>query len=293
MANAADQYLKQLRRELSPLPAQDRDAFTSDIATHIAESVAGGAAEADVLSSLGDPRTLAVATFRELDEASPRTARTRRARRILAIATVSVAIVTAIFVTHLLEGFDAASQTAAVLLGAFLPAVVTAAAGFLPLRASMWTNLALAGVLAGTALLGLGIVGFYLPVAFLAFATALVPLAVSRGFNLTRAPGWRWGGAVLILLPLAFVTLRTLGAPGPTAPLVVGVAAASALLAVLFGVGLTVASYGLAVAGTVLLLMVFLPADIVLLPAWLIGSLLFAVGLTAIATTWAPNERSA
>jgi len=59
MDDAAERYLEELRRNLSPLPEDERSDAVREIESHIAEGQADGRPTAAVLAGLGDARTLA------------------------------------------------------------------------------------------------------------------------------------------------------------------------------------------------------------------------------------------
>lgn len=294
-SEVTQKYLKQLRRALSPLPVREREAFLIDIAAHISDSVSAGSTADDVLASLGEPDALARATFTELELSAPRAKRARVAAKLLSVATICVAVATAVYLIHLLQAFgvgSAGSGSAALLLITLVPAATASVAAFLPLRAAMWTNLSLSGGVVAIGLSGVGMAVLYLPTAALAMAAALIPLAVSRGFSLAGSPLWRWSGAVVILFPTALFALRAVTVPSPMTVWVLGLAAAASLFAVFLGLGLALGRFGLAITGAILLLAMFFLSDVVLLPAWLLGSLLMGVGMAAIAATSPRSSRN-
>jgi uncharacterized membrane protein len=59
MDDAAERYLEELRRNLRPLPEDERSDAVREIESHIAEGRADGRPTAAVLAGLGDARTLA------------------------------------------------------------------------------------------------------------------------------------------------------------------------------------------------------------------------------------------
>ena len=59
MDDAAERYLDELRRNLRPLPEEERSDAVREIESHIAEGQADGRPTAAVLAGLGDARTLA------------------------------------------------------------------------------------------------------------------------------------------------------------------------------------------------------------------------------------------
>jgi uncharacterized membrane protein len=59
MDDVAERYLEELRRNLRPLPEDERSDAVREIESHIAEGQADGRPTAAVLAGLGDARTLA------------------------------------------------------------------------------------------------------------------------------------------------------------------------------------------------------------------------------------------
>jgi uncharacterized membrane protein len=59
MDDSAERYLDELRRNLRPLPEDERSEAVREIESHIAEGQADGRPTAAVLTGLGDARTLA------------------------------------------------------------------------------------------------------------------------------------------------------------------------------------------------------------------------------------------
>ena len=59
MDDAAERYLDELRRNLGPLPEDERSDAVREIESHIAEGEADGRPTAAVLAGLGDAKTLA------------------------------------------------------------------------------------------------------------------------------------------------------------------------------------------------------------------------------------------
>ena len=58
MDDAAERYLEELRRNLKPLPEDERSDAVREISSHIAEGEADGRPTASVLAGLGDAKTL-------------------------------------------------------------------------------------------------------------------------------------------------------------------------------------------------------------------------------------------
>jgi uncharacterized membrane protein len=72
MDDAAERYLDELRRNLRPLPEDERSDAVREIESHIAEGQADGRPTAAVLAGLGDARTLARAYVADYHMRVPR-----------------------------------------------------------------------------------------------------------------------------------------------------------------------------------------------------------------------------
>ena len=72
MDDAAERYLDELRRNLRPLPEEERSDAVREIESHIAEGQADGRPTAAVLAGLGDARTLARAYVADYHLREPR-----------------------------------------------------------------------------------------------------------------------------------------------------------------------------------------------------------------------------
>ena len=72
MDDAAERYLDELRRNLRPLPEEERSDAVREIESHIAEGQSDGRPTAAVLAGLGDARTLARAYVADYHIRTPR-----------------------------------------------------------------------------------------------------------------------------------------------------------------------------------------------------------------------------
>lgn len=72
MDDAAERYLNELRRNLGPLPDDERSDAVREIESHIAEGKADGRPTASVLAGLGDARTLGRAYVADYHLREPR-----------------------------------------------------------------------------------------------------------------------------------------------------------------------------------------------------------------------------
>src|SRR5215212_2191995 len=103
MDDAAERYLDELRRNLGPLPGDDRSDAVREIESHIAEGQADGRPTASVLGGLGDARTLARAYVADYHLRVPRDAKIGSLSRfVLSSAFVSGTGLLSLFVVPLL-----------------------------------------------------------------------------------------------------------------------------------------------------------------------------------------------
>src|SRR5215203_4159554 len=72
MDDSAERYLDELRRNLRPLPEDERSEAVREIESHIAEGQADGRPTAAVLAGLGDAKTLARAYVADYHLRAPR-----------------------------------------------------------------------------------------------------------------------------------------------------------------------------------------------------------------------------
>jgi uncharacterized membrane protein len=91
MDDAAERYLEELRRNLRPLPEDERSDAVREIESHIAEGRAHGRPTAAVLAGLGDARTLARAYVADYH--------LRRAPREGALGSVGRFVLSSVFVS--------------------------------------------------------------------------------------------------------------------------------------------------------------------------------------------------
>jgi len=90
MDDSAERYLEELRRNLRPLPEDERSEAVREIESHIAEGQADGRPTAAVLAGLGDARTLARAYVADYHLRVPRDG---------AIGSVSRFVLSSVFVS--------------------------------------------------------------------------------------------------------------------------------------------------------------------------------------------------
>ena len=103
MDEAAQRYLEELRRNLRPLPEDERSDAVREIESHIAEGQADGRPTASVLAGLGDARTLARAYVADYHLRVPRDAKLGLVSRfVLSSAFVSGTGLLSLFVVPLL-----------------------------------------------------------------------------------------------------------------------------------------------------------------------------------------------
>jgi Protein of unknown function (DUF1700) len=103
MDDAAERYLDELRRNLGPLPEDERSDAVREIESHIAEGQADGRPTASVLGGLGDARTLARAYVADYHLRVPRDAKLGSLSRfVLSSAFVSGTGLLSLFVVPLL-----------------------------------------------------------------------------------------------------------------------------------------------------------------------------------------------
>ena len=103
MDDAAERYLEELRRNLKPLPEDERSDTVREIESHIAEGQADGRPTASVLAGLGDARTLARAYVADYHIRTPRGgALGSVARFVLSSAFVSGTGLLSLFVVPML-----------------------------------------------------------------------------------------------------------------------------------------------------------------------------------------------
>jgi uncharacterized membrane protein len=103
MDDAAERYLDELRRNLRPLPEEERSDAVREIESHIAEGQADGRPTAAVLAGLGDARTLARAYVADYHIRVPRGgALGSVARFVLSSAFVSGTGLLSLFVVPML-----------------------------------------------------------------------------------------------------------------------------------------------------------------------------------------------
>jgi uncharacterized membrane protein len=123
MDDAAERYLDELRRNLRPLPEEERSDAVREIESHIAEGQADGRPTAAVLAGLGDARTLARAYVADYHIRTPRGgALGSVARFVLSSAFVSGTGLLSLFVVPMLALLTALAGLLAVVspvLGVF------------------------------------------------------------------------------------------------------------------------------------------------------------------------------
>ena len=103
MDDAAHRYLDELRRNLRPLPEDERTDAVREIESHIAEGQADGRPTASVLAGLGDARTLARAYVADYHLRVPRDVKLGSVSRfVLSSAFVSGTGVLSLFVVPML-----------------------------------------------------------------------------------------------------------------------------------------------------------------------------------------------
>ena len=103
MDDAAERYLEELRRNLKPLPEDERSDAVREIESHIAEGQADGRPTASVLAGLGDARTLARAYVADYHLREPSAGKLGSAARIvLSSAFVSGTSLLSLFVVPML-----------------------------------------------------------------------------------------------------------------------------------------------------------------------------------------------
>jgi uncharacterized membrane protein len=103
MDDAAERYLDELRRNLRPLPEDERSDAVREIESHIAEGQADGRPTASVLRGLGDARTLARAYVADYHLRVPRDAKLGALSRfVLSSSFVSGTGLLSLFVVPLL-----------------------------------------------------------------------------------------------------------------------------------------------------------------------------------------------
>jgi uncharacterized membrane protein len=172
MDDAAERYLDELRRNLRPLPEEERSDAVREIESHIAEGQADGRPTAAVLAGLGDARTLARAYVADYHLRVPRDeALGSVARFVLSSAFVSGTGLLSLFVVPLLAlltslaGLLAIAMPIAGVLRTFgVPGIVMGDSGGwqVPILWSFPASLVLAGAFAVLAWAGYKLLRGYL-----------------------------------------------------------------------------------------------------------------------------------
>lgn len=309
---AEQQYIRTLRNGLADLPRDRRDMFIADVQAHIDETTDGGIALESALASLGSPKQLAERAHREISLAVPSVAAGARAARILTAGAVAVGVMTAAVIAFFVpftqavdrvetggSGDGVALVTIAqehgpwiALLG-LVPAALAAGSLWLPRRAGRIVLLALAVLMTAIIAAGLTLGSWFAPFTILLWACVLVPQAVSRGLDLSRARGWRVAIAVAAGAPAFLFLVRTSIAPND-AGLVLAIAAGCALLvAALVGIGARFGYFVLAASGALLMVASGSATGWFSLPLWWAGGLYLTLGIVAVVASRVRSDREA
>lgn len=296
-----ERYVRTLRTALSDLPAEQREMVVADVHAHVEEATDAGASVESALAGLGSARDLAARTWSEVEGTLPSIGRGVRATRIMVIGALVLGVVAALVVTFsaplwgTVDRSEAGTQPARVAIeqpfGAWIalvaltPALLAGVALIVPRRAGRTVLFILAAVMTVLFALGSTIAGWYLPFIVQLWLCAIVPLAVSRGFDLTKSRSWRIGAGLVIVVPAGGMLLRGVGAQDAFwwLPLIVFVI--TVLLAFVFVIGGRAANLLLCGVGLVLLVASTLPAGILQLPIWWLGGLIFIIGTAATASS--------
>lgn len=304
-----ERYVRALRTALSDLPAEQREMVVADVHAHVEEATDAGASVESVLAGLGPAQDLAARTRSEVEGALPAIGRGVRATRIMVIGALVLGVGAALVVAFsaplwaTVDRSEAGAQPARVVIEqpfgvwiafvALAPALLAAAALVVPRRAGRAVLFILAAVMTGLFALGSTIAGWYLPFIVQLWLCAIAPLAVSRGFDLTKARSWRIGGGLVIVVPAGGMLLRSVGAQDALWWLSLIVFVVTMLLAFVFVIGGRAANMLLCGVGLVLLVASTLPAGMLHIPIWWLGGLIFILGTTATASSWTAGTRGA
>lgn len=304
---AQQRYLRTVRTELSDLPANKRDMVVADVQAHIDEATDAGMSVESALTSLGPARELAARARIELRAVVPSLARGVWATRISVVGALVLGVLTALVVAFAAPLWGAVDRTDTgqnppqltieqssgpwVALIALAPALLAALALILPRRAGQVVLIVLAGVMTATFGLGATLAGWYLPFIAQLWVCVLVPIAVSRGFDLAIARVWRIGIGLTLVIPAGVILIRGVTAPAGLGALYVTAFVVSLLLAVFIVLGVRVFYLLLSVVGLVLMVAsTLLPATFPLVTWWL-GGAFFVLGMASTASSWPTGPR--
>lgn len=275
-ANTESAYLRDVRRRLTTLTPEQRDAVLDDVRAHFAEAADAGRSPEQAAESLGDPTTF---TQRVRAELGHELGRTDRMRRILQWLATGVAVFTVMFVTFLLpdSGEDFDEPGFEIVLLHLIPVLIAALPIFVPARVRRITTAVVAIVLtvASQVVVENMDLAFFLPTAMLTWAALITPIIARNG---RPAAGWRITGAVLAALPGVWLLVSLLVGSFDTDAWGVLWIAVSFALAALITIGRTWAGVVLAVCGLALLIVSPLDPGMLVLAFWWAGGLLLTIG---------------
>lgn len=311
----ATHYLAHLQAAVADLPADVADETVADIRAHLSEAVAAGRPVAPVVESLGPAEQVAAEVRESLglgttdhppgsDDPSAAESQARkvhRSRTGLSIAAGATGLVTAIFLGFVAPAFVERitdpvlppwRDPGAVLLtvASLLPALLVVAPQVFPPRNRGPATLAAAVAVSVVAALSplvpaLGALSLWLPTVLLAWAAVIVPRRVRLRAGRPANPGWRIAGAAVLALP-AVLGLGGLATATvlPTAGLAVWIVA-SAVLAVLYALGVRAAQLVVACVGALMMVATTTGGALSSPLIWLLGGAWLTLGLGAFAAT--------
>lgn len=303
---AQQRYLRTVRTELADLPRDRREMVLADLQAHIEEVLDRGSNIDQALASLGPAGDLAARAREEMSDGVPSLAAGKRATRTLVVGAVLIGTLTALMVAFAAPFWSAIDRSetgvspaevtiiqpggSSIALIGLVPVVLAALTMVLPRRAGQVVLFVLAGVMTAALVLGFTLADWYLPFIAQLWVCALVPIAVSRGFDLARSRGWRIALGLVLVLPTGLILLRSIGAPDRAGLLYTIAFALSLALAVLIVVGVRVTYLLLSGVGVALMIGTTFIATF-MLPAWWLGGAYFVLGSTGFAATWQSRVR--
>lgn len=314
-------YLHALETALAAAPEAARTEILADVRAHAADALDDGRTVEEVLQGLGAAEDVAAQYRLELDlpvrearetadedPTAPNAAVAERASRMLHVASVAVAVLTgalAVFLqpAYTVSAVSAGSSSAGTIelgtrsetvfehlgAGAALLALMPALLALLPLILPRTLRqpfaIANAVVIALLSLLGGLTVGpFYLPLAVMMWAAAVVPWRIRHGLDLSASPLWRIFGGVLVAAPGLLIVSGLVSGAVMRDWASLAAALAALALGLLFALGVRLGYALIAALGLAVLLLAMLQPGMMIITFWWAGGAYLAIGLSAVAT---------
>lgn len=294
---AQQRYLRIVQSALADVPHDRRTMVLEDVQAHIQDAVDHGASVEDALTQLGPAKALAYRAREEMSSVLPSLAAGVRASRILIVGAVVIGTVTTLLtafaapfwstVDRFDDGTNVLRTTADpggpwVALVGLAPVVVAAITLFLPRRPARILLLVLAILITVAALGGFTVAGWFLPFIAQLWVAVFLPIAVSRGFDLSGRPKWRLAAAASVIVVTGVATIRSLTAPDGVGILAAVVLSIGLVVATLVGLGVR-ACFLILAGGGLALMFVSTVAAPFMLPVWWLGGALFVSGSAGVA----------